>query len=96
MNSPFIVNIYLASCEICARFHECKRDSEERSTMAKEELKEIQELMKLHKQFFGAAARKQSPLADYESLEQPYAGEIVQTVTTYSVYDSLVPNIPKS
>ena len=56
--------------------------------MSKEELQQIQELMKQHQQLFGAAARKQSELADYESLEQPYAGEIVQTVTTYSIYEA--------
>lgn len=50
---------------------------------------QIQSLERKHRKLF-----KQQP--DYlrpesESLEQPYAGEIVETVTTYSVYGEPAP-----
>ncbi len=62
--------------------------------MNKDENNEVQELMRIHKQLFGAAVRRQSPMAEHESLEQPYVGEIVQTVTTYSVYETPVISVP--
>lgn len=46
--------------------------------------KEIQKLEKLHRKLFKEEPGLLRPESD--SLEQPYAGEVVDTLTTYSVY----------
>ena len=52
--------------------------------MAAEKAKKIQDLEKLHRKLFKEQPALVRPESD--SLEQPYAGEVVDTLTTYSVY----------
>jgi hypothetical protein len=52
--------------------------------MATTKPKTIQGLTKKHAALFKQGL--ESARQDSESLEQPYIGEIVETVTTYSVY----------
>lgn len=40
-------------------------------------------LERQHRELFGDRVG----VSDIDSLEQPYAGEVVETVTTYSVYE---------
>ena len=51
--------------------------------------KRNQELVKKHRQLFKEQPEFLRPESD--SLEQPYAGEVVDTLTTYSVYGEPTP-----
>ena len=54
------------------------------SSMTTAKDKQIQILEKKHRKLFKEQPEFLRP--DSESLEQPYAGEVVETITTYSVY----------
>lgn len=55
--------------------------------MSKDERKEIRKLVEQHQKLIKNSQLQRPPLGDSESLEQPYLGEVVDTVTTYSIYE---------
>ena len=56
--------------------------------MSKEKQPVEQSLEQMHRRL--CKVRPELLRPDPESLEQPYAGEVVDTVTTYSVYEEPV------
>ena len=45
-----------------------------------------------HGQLFKLTQEQVQKISDNESLEQPYVGEIVDSITTYSVYEKPIFN----
>lgn len=61
--------------------------------MRAEKPKVNQSLVQKHRKLFKERPEFLRP--DSESLEQPYAGEVVETITTYSVYGEPTPEEPR-
>jgi hypothetical protein len=59
------------------------------SDMSTTKPKHNQTLEQKHRHLFKDSPEYLKP--DSESLEQPYAGEVVETITTYSVYGEQTP-----
>ena len=51
-----------------------------------------QTLEQQHGQLFKLIPEQVQKISDNESLEQPYVGEIVDSITTYSVYEKPIFN----